>query len=315
MSQVLRRTETVRGAYLISVIMSLYNENLKLISEAIESILGQTYKDFEFIIINDNPENSDIETAVKKYIKNDNRILYEKNGSNIGLAESLNKALLLCKGEYVARMDGDDISDLHRLEKEIAYMKFHPECDVVCSGVITIDEDGKRTGKNLYRPKNDKVLMKNLKYGNPIVHPTTMIKKKTIIEINGYNELLAAQDYDLWLRILYQGGIFHYIDEELLYYRIRKKSTTISCSAVQSLSTKYIMDLRKSKKTFDKESYLYNIDKYLNDINFQRHYSVFNSFKYNHSIIEFTKLIGVIMSDDLIRQIVIKNIVFSFSSK
>ena len=107
----------------ISVIMSVYKESPQILEQAIESILNQTFRTFEFIIILDNPSNFEAEKIIRKFSNQDNRIIYVKNEMNMGLSKSLNKAILISKYEYIARMDADDISLPTRLEDQLLYMK------------------------------------------------------------------------------------------------------------------------------------------------------------------------------------------------
>lgn len=103
----------------ISVIMSTFNEKLEWVKEAIDSIINQTYRNIEFIIIVDNPNNIELKNMLEQYCIEDDRIKIIVNEFNIGLVKSLNKALKICSGEFIARMDADDISVKYRLEKQL----------------------------------------------------------------------------------------------------------------------------------------------------------------------------------------------------
>lgn len=103
--------------------MSTYNEENMLIRQAVESILNQTYSEFEFIIVLDNPKNIEIANLIQEYASRDKRIVILKNEKNLGLVKSLNKALEISKGEYIMRMDADDISEKDRIEKEYKFLK------------------------------------------------------------------------------------------------------------------------------------------------------------------------------------------------
>ena len=106
----------------ISVLMSVYNEPIDWMRQAIESILNQTYKDFEFIIVNDNPEREENQFVLNEYRNKDSRIIILCNEHNIGLTKSLNKGLTVANGEYIARMDADDIALPKRFEKQALYL-------------------------------------------------------------------------------------------------------------------------------------------------------------------------------------------------
>ena len=103
----------------VSVILSAYNEEERWFREAVESIINQSYENFELILILDNPNNTLLEGIINEYVNKDNRIIYIKNEKNLGLVKSLNKGLSYCRGEYIARMDADDISLPERIEEEL----------------------------------------------------------------------------------------------------------------------------------------------------------------------------------------------------
>ena len=126
----------------ISVIMATYKEKIELLKVAIESILKQTYNNFEFIIILDNPENIEHIRCIENYQKNDDRIRFYINEKNMGLTKTLNKALSLSKGKYICRMDADDVSMPDRIEKQLHYLnQYH--YDLIGGLSHMIDENGK----------------------------------------------------------------------------------------------------------------------------------------------------------------------------
>ena len=177
---------------LISVIMSIYNEKESWIKESIESILNQTHKNLEFIIIIDNPTREDLIKVVKKYAKKDNRIKYFINIENKGLVYSLNRALEYCNGEFIARMDADDISHLNRFEKQLEYLKKN-KLDLIGSNVNLFNEKGVfyTTNKLL----SHKYIKRLLAFGTiGIVHPTFFAKSEVFKKLNGYKNALHAED-------------------------------------------------------------------------------------------------------------------------
>lgn len=179
----------------ISVIMSVYNGE-KYLREAIESIINQTFTDFEFIIVNDGSTDNSLE-IIKSY--DDERIKIMNNEKNIGLTKSLNKALKQARGEYIARQDADDISLSNRFEEQIKYLKNHLEVALIGTNAYLIDENGKVVGKRIASAKPS---IKDLYKENQFNHGSVMFKKAVIDRLGGYNELLKySQDYELWLRI------------------------------------------------------------------------------------------------------------------
>ena len=136
---------------LVSVLMCVYKEDSEYLSQAIESILNQSYNDFEFIIVGDSPD-SDRErvfSLIEEFAKRDSRIYFVQNKTNIGLPRSLNKGLKFCHGKYIARMDADDISYVNRLEEQVKFMETNP--NILASGAWAdfIDEKNNRAGRGL----------------------------------------------------------------------------------------------------------------------------------------------------------------------
>ena len=127
----------------ISVIMSVYNEKERELKAAIDSILGQTYQNLEFIIILDNPLNKELQIVIEDYAKKDSRIRFFINKQNMGLVRSLNKALKYVTGRFIARMDADDVSLKSRLADQLDYLKKN-NADFVFAGIEYIDEDDKK---------------------------------------------------------------------------------------------------------------------------------------------------------------------------
>ena len=236
---------------LVSVIMSAYNEKLEYVEKAIDSMLNQTWEALEIVIVIDNPENMELIELIEKYERNNKNIIVIHNEKNIGLPSSLNKALEIVNGQYVARMDADDISFPERIEKQIAFLKTN-ELDMVASKKIDIDENDniiRRNGKVVKSKRINKVLP----YANFIVHSSVLMNIHTIKELSGYRDFKAAQDYDLWLRMITQGYSIGIIEEELIYYRIRQDSIGIKNAFFQRIMAEYIQSLyreRKKNKSF-----------------------------------------------------------------
>lgn len=232
----------------LSVLMSVYNEKEEDLMASIESVIGQTFNDFEFIIVNDNPENYTIRMLVESYAKKDNRIKIINNKINLGLAESMNIGASMAKGKYILRTDADDICDLRRFEKQYKIIKEY-DYDLVCSDYYFIDEQGNMIDRtiNWYDSKSIKKL---LPYHNVIHHPTVLMKTSIFRSLNGYRNFPCAQDYDLWLRMVANNCSFYMVPEKLLYYRIRENSITGKNKFKQIHTIRYIRDLyNKYKKT------------------------------------------------------------------
>lgn len=181
----------------VTVLMSVYNGE-KYLNESIDSMLGQTFKDFEFLIINDGSTDKTAE-ILKSY--NDPRIRIINNEKNIGLTKSLNKGLRLTRGEYIARQDADDISMPERLEKEVEFLEMHQDYAVVGTFTKIINENSEILSF-LERPIEDLKIKEFFKKDNCIVHGSSMIRKACLLDVGFYNELMIrSQDYELWLRL------------------------------------------------------------------------------------------------------------------
>ena len=215
----------------VTVLMSVYNGE-RFLREAIESILTQTFTDFEFLIIDDGSTDATAQ-ILSEYAGQDARIRIVTNETNIGLTKSLNKGIDLAKGEYIARMDADDVSLPERLEKQYRFFKNYPEYTVIGTWGEIINEKDEIIG--MLQPEfTFETILSNTFWGCRLVHPSTFYRKKQIRLIHGYNETLAAtQDYDLWLRIIAQGWKIANLPEILIQYRIHEKSISVSRNVFQ----------------------------------------------------------------------------------
>ena len=224
---------------MISIIMSTYNEEENLLRESIESILNQTYKDFEFIIILDHPENDLHKRIIEKYSKIDNRIRFFVNEKNIGLTGSLNRGLSLAKGEYIARMDADDISLPYRLERQLEYIKKN-QYDLIGGITQMIDEDGNSIYSIQKVPTDFNKIKKALRYGQCIAHPTWLGRKEVFDYLNGYRNIPFCEDFDFTLRVVLNGFKISNLNETVLKYRMTKNSISRNNLYDQYLYMKYI---------------------------------------------------------------------------
>lgn len=181
----------------VSVVMATYNAKGYL-REAIESVLNQTFKDFEFVIIDDGSTDETID-IIKSY--KDPRIrLYKKN--HRGLIASLNEGIKLARGEYIARMDADDISEPERFERQVGFLGDHPECAVVGTTIEVIDLEGSSLGVEP-EPLSHPDIMRGLIVRNVLAHGSVMMRKTTIGELGGYDSSAKyVEDYDLWMRVI-----------------------------------------------------------------------------------------------------------------
>lgn len=220
--------------------MSVYKESKDELKSSIESILNQTYKEIEIIIVVDNPE----EQWRIDYIKNlkDKRIKLLVNSKNIGLPKSLNKALCNANGEYIARMDADDIAMPFRLEKQLKFLK-ETGYDMCGSNVTCFIE--KNNFKDIKFPQKASNVKKMLFIKNCVSHPTYFAKKEVYQKLNGYNNIFSCEDYDFLLRAVKKEILIGNVQEILLRYRISPQSISRKNAGRQELIAKYLRNYYK----------------------------------------------------------------------
>ncbi len=228
---------------LISVIMSNYNTPEEYLREAMESILNQTYSDFEFIIVDDCSTDDSLK-IIKSY--KDPRVSIIENNVNMGITKSLNRALAVSKGEYVARMDADDICLPERFQKQVDFLKQNPDT-IVCGTWVELFGDGANAFNEKYSCKTlpeKEILQINLLFGNHmnIIHPTAMFNHRLLKNNNiTYNEnYIYAQDYRMWVDCVQKGELSN-IPEVLFKYRIHNKAVSSDKKNVQNECAKNIM--------------------------------------------------------------------------
>lgn len=211
----------------ISVVMPAYNAG-KYIAQAIDSILGQTFEDFEFIIIND-CSTDDTEKIIASY--RDKRILYRKNPRNLGVAETLNRGLEIAKGEYIARMDADDISLPERFVKQTAFLDAHPEVAVLGTGLEVFNSRG--TVSTGWSSTDCRQMKVDLLFACGLAHPSVMMRRSVILGLGGYDaEFEGLEDYELWCRVAREHGVTT-LPDVLLRYRLHDAQVTRHPSARQ----------------------------------------------------------------------------------
>lgn len=225
---------------MISVIMSVFNETEYQLEKSISSILNQTYKDIELIIINDNPK----EDRIVKYLSsiNDDRVKVYSNDVNRGLVYSLNKAIYIAKGEYIARMDADDISDPNRLSKQL-YLIENKQLDLVGGQIKLIDESDNIFGEIRF-PTEDFTIKKQLaQKGTRIPHPTWLGKKEVFLKLK-YREIKFCEDYDFLLRASHMGIKMGNVHDFILMYRVRSSGISAMNKAEQLITRRYLSSIR-----------------------------------------------------------------------
>ncbi len=212
--------EATEAAPKVSVLLAVYNTNPDYLREAMDSILGQTFSDFELIVVNDGSSNEDVEKTVLGYT--DTRIRYYRNERNLGITPTRNRLIELARGEYLAVMDHDDVSLPERLQKQVDYLDSHPDVGVVGSFFRSI---GEKTSC-VRPPVDDMAIRIFLARECAVHHPASMIRKSVLIEhgLRYEEEFSPAEDYALWCDLI-PFTRFHNIPEVLFLYRVHSANT------------------------------------------------------------------------------------------
>jgi glycosyltransferase involved in cell wall biosynthesis len=220
----------------LSVLMPVYNASAFL-QDAIQSVLDQSFIDFEFVIMNDG-STDDSEKIIQSF--QDKRIRYIKNTANLKLIKTLNLGFSLALGKYIARIDADDICLPNRFEKQIAFLEIHPEIGVLGSCASIIDEHNQVMGDCIY-PKDHDVIALDLVRYNPMIHPSVMIRTSILKEqtILFDEHFVHTEDYELWTRLIAKTK-FANLPEKLLLYRRHSSQISSVYTSEQLILNKQI---------------------------------------------------------------------------
>lgn len=222
----------------ISVVMPVYNGE-RFLDEAIVSIISQTFADFEFIIVDDGSQDGTPE-ILQRFQNSDPRIVIHRQPYNVGITACLNLGCSLAQGEFIARMDADDISLPLRFEMQVRFLDANPRVALVGTQAIWMDSDGIQLKQNLV-PELPKVIGWRLLVSNPIIHPSVMMRRAAVKALNFYRvQDLPGQDYDLWARLSMESELAN-LPDLLLKYRVRSDSITGQKQAAQARSVAEVM--------------------------------------------------------------------------
>lgn len=205
----------------VSVVMSVYNGG-KYVCNAIDSIIAQSYKDIEFVIVDDG---STDDTRHLLQNQDDPRIKVIWNGEREGVTKALNKGIQMASSEYIARQDADDISMYDRLEKQVNYLERNPTLALLGTAIKIIDAEGNHL-QDIEYPVSPPLIRRALKKYNCFCHGSVVFKKRCFDEIGGYRDAFTtAQDYDLWLRLSEKYEVAN-LHDQLYKYRFNPSSLT-----------------------------------------------------------------------------------------
>jgi glycosyltransferase involved in cell wall biosynthesis len=253
---------------LVSVLIPVYNvENF--IEKAVDSILNQSYYNIEVIIVDDfsNDRTYEILQSMKK---KDDRIKLFRNSKNSKIVETLNFAFKQSSGEYICRMDGDDISHYQRIEKKLLYLKENPQISLVGCSVQSIDEEGNILSKKKM-PSGEKTIRKTLKYANPVFH-IWLAKREVYEALNGYRSIPYVEDYDFLLRMTTLGLKYSNLENYYGYsIRLRSGNTISHAGIIQRKAHRYCYELyqQRDKKSEDDFS-LENFNSYVQSSTYEK---------------------------------------------
>ena len=227
--------------YKLSILLPVYNgENF--LNQCIESMLNQTYDNFELLIIDDGSiDNS--KNIINNY--NDSRITFIENKKNIGLTDTLNKGLRQAKGDYIARIDQDDIALENRLLEQMDYLSKHPDIKLIGTWCEIIDENNNKI-KSIRRPINRKKILEAFVSYNPFLHSSVIFEKSTALNLGGYStSFVHAQDFDLWYKIASKNNVYN-VPHELVKIRWHSQRATLSAQNKKHIKKESIEIYRRA---------------------------------------------------------------------
>ena len=193
--------------------MPVYNGQ-DYIQETIQSVLGQPYDDFEYIIMDDGSTDR-TKDIISSFTDPRIKLLELEHG---GIVKALQAGLMAATGEYVIRIDADDVCEVNRFAKLITYMDQHLEVVLCGTGATIIDEQSRSVGTYTYPPEHDRDIRRYMVRHNPFIHPSIIMRRKVAMKVGGYRDFKHTEDYELWTRML-QVGKGHNIPEMLIRYR------------------------------------------------------------------------------------------------
>ncbi|WP_053006181.1 glycosyltransferase family 2 protein [Kiloniella spongiae] len=243
----------------VSVVLAVYNAD-KYIANAIESVLSQTLSDWELLIVNDGSTDNSLK-IIENYALQDNRIIVIENSQNIGLSLSLNKGIDIAKGQYIARMDADDIALSNRLERQVSFLQDNLDHYLVGGNATYMDESGIEAGQSNL-PLHDWEIRGRCLFHNPFIHPATMMRADLFRSNSGIrydSSFDTTQDWRLWIDFLNTGKAAN-LAEPVIKQRIHENSVSVKKRAQQiqnslRIQEKYCKDLL-GDTSWDKDFFL-----------------------------------------------------------
>jgi glycosyltransferase involved in cell wall biosynthesis len=288
---------------LISVLIPTYNVEL-YVEEAVRSIINQTYKNLEIIVVDDHSTDNTYNILLKLSLE-DKRVRLFRNEKNLRIAKTLNFAFQQSTGGYIARMDGDDVSLPDRIEKQLAFLNSDKNLDLVGLHLLMIDDFGKEIHVEKYMSNADKI-NEVAKYTNPVPH-FWIAKRKVYDEVGPYR-IPPAEDYDFLLRAIEKGFRLSNLPEVKYLWRMRLGNSATAAGLIQRKTVRYVKKLHKERvsnameiDSFTQENLLNFIkssamEKYLFNISSQFHFRYLNKKRTNKPLAVFFMFVSVLFS-------------------
>ncbi len=235
----------------VTVLMAVYDPPLEMLEQAIDSILRQTFTDFEFLIVDDGSEDSVVRGFLAQRAKSSPRIRIAEEPHR-GLTASLNRGLALARGAWIARQDADDWSEPARLERQVEFFRAHPLTTVLGTNAWTHQQNGRPLWR-LYLPAQHDDILQRLPSGNPFVHGSVMFPRDAAVAVGGYREeFRCSQDYDFLWRLAERGSAAN-LSEALYHYRYASGSVSAGRAAEQAQAHRAIQRLGAARLRGERE--------------------------------------------------------------
>lgn len=231
---------------LVSVILPCYNAG-KYLEQALDSIINQSYQNIEILLVDDGSTDNS-ENIYKRYQQQESRLKIHKNLTNIGLINTLNHAINLAEGDYIARMDADDISELNRIEKQVNFLQNNPDISILGTGAIPIDKNGNKQDIKEEVYLHSTTIQFSALFTQPLFHGS-IIAKSSVLKSNTYSlDYKHSEDFELWLRILSLGHQIANLPDALYLYRnnpdgVSNNNTLLQEQSHNKASKQYIEKL------------------------------------------------------------------------
>lgn len=257
--------------HLVTVLMPCYREPLDYFDRAVNSILQQTYKNIELLIILDDPQNLVLREAGENYQRKDSRVSFHVNPENLKLTKTLNRGIKIANGDVIARLDADDIALKTRISAQIKYVD---EYDLISSNFALINEAGSIVRHRTFPSDHQSIYKYLIENADCMYHTTWLGRKETFEALHGYREIGPFEDYDFLLRGLSHNMKFYNCAEELNLYRINTQGISSNNKIWQHLGSEYI---REHYKEIEKIGPL-DIEKYINSATGKKHTESYQEF-------------------------------------